>query len=438
MAITIPDKKKTEKAAAVNRFALSFLQKDSEKNSNFTQFKVGQANIVHLFSPDLIKHVLQTNPGNYLKGKEFDVLKISIGKGLLTNEGESWLKQRRLIQPLFHKQHLAAFSMQMVASTASLIQKWETKQNAIIEDMYSEIVELNLDIILKTIFSNDMTNIEEEIKTITAALIEETAASMVSVLGSVSGIQDLQSLKKNAVYLSGIISDITESRKKKQAAHFDLLDMLMNAEYADTKQKIEPKQLLDELMTLLFTGMETTSSALTFVLYLLYGHPDVLEKFYNEIKFLNGRPPSPEDFKNLPYTNQIISESMRLYPPVWYISRSAIQDDSIEDLKINRGDAIVFSPYIMHRSSKFWEQPDVFNPERFKDRNQNNNFIYFPFGGGPRTCIGNNFAFMSLTTSLVMIAQKFKLQPVSSGQLKLSPLITLRPKEPLMMGIKKV
>jgi cytochrome P450 len=432
-------RKQVEMAIAFNRAPLEFLQNDAASASGSSRFKIGPANFVHVFDPTLIKHVLQSGYKNYARSKEFEVLKPIMGNGLPTNEGESWLKQRRLIQPFFHSRYISSFSKQMTESTAAMLVQWQDKKDGVVEDVFSEMIVLTLDIITKTLFGYDMKEKILELKQVTTVLIELLSKNMQSAIGSFSTDTSQQKeIEHNTKLLSDIISEVVNSRSNSNTESFDLLNMLMQAEDADSKEKIGHQQLKDELVSLLLTGHETSSVALTFALHLIYSYPEVRDKFINELKTLNGKPPSPEDMRSLPYTLQIIHETLRLYPPLWNITREAINDDKTDGLDIRKGDTVLVSPYVMHRDSRFWENPETFSPERFNDMSRINEFAYFPFGLGPRKCIGNQFALMSMTISLAMIGQQFILTPISSGKINLNPLITIRPKEKISMKLTKV
>lgn len=429
-------RKQVETALAFHRKPLEFLQKNAENNLHFSRFKIGSKKFVHVFDPELIKHILHSGHKNYSRTYELETLKLALGNGLPTNEGESWLKQRKTILPLLHKKYLESFANYMVECTAEVLEKWNSKTDGVVKDVYSEMTELTLAIITQTLFGSKLKENRFVIKNLVAALTESVSIIMQDISKtSVTTNPHRQSIEENAKKLRFIISEQVDSQKITNQP-LSLLNMLLQSKDADTGESMSSAQLNDELISLLFTGHETSSVALTFALQLIYSHPEVYKRFTNELKLLDGKAPGPEDMKKLSYTLCIIHETLRLYPPVWNIIRLASKADITNKLSIEAGDTIFLSPYVMHRSEKFWNEPEKFNPDRFSDMKSINEFIYFPFGAGPRKCIGYQFALMSITIVLAMIGQKFILHPLQN-KIELNPLITIRPGKPMSMKLTK-
>ncbi len=427
-----------EKILEFNEDPLKFLQKDASEHATFSRFKFGAKSFVHVFSPAIIKHVLLSNYKNYSKSDEYEALKIVFGNGLSTNDGESWMKHRRMVQPLFYKKHLETFSTQMQNCTEAAIKKWTENERGVIDDLYAEMMELNLAIICRSLFGNEMNDKMKDLTQAINAIVNELSICVQNVVGLSILPKSENVLRQNAAIIKSLITDIVVDRKKSSKTYFDLLNMLMYAEDADSKEKMNDAQLVNEVITLLVGGHEPAASALTFLLYLTYTHPNEYEKLCAEVKILEGRAPGVNEFKNLPYTQHVINEALRLYPPVWNITRKAIAADEIEGLKIFKNDTILISPYVMHRNPKYWESPTTFVPERFAEKDKIDNYSYFPFGRGPRTCIGNNFALMSMTISLVLIVQQLALKTKSTEELKLKPLITIHPLNKLSFEVNSI
>lgn len=427
-----------EKILEFNADPLQFLQKDASEHPKFSRFKFGAKSFVHVFSPTIIKHVLLSNCKNYSKSDEYEALKIVFGNGLSTNDGDSWLKQRRMVQPLFYKKHLETFSTQMQSCTKTIIKKWMKSECGVIDDLYAEMMELNLAIISRSLFGNDMNDKMKDLTQAINAIVNELSICVQNAVGLSILPQSETVLRQNAAIIKSLITDIIIRRKKSSKTYFDLLNMLMYAEDTDSKEKMNDAQLINEVITLLVGGHEPAASALTFVLYLIYTHPNEYDKLCAEVKTLEGRAPGANELKNLSYTQQVINEALRLYPPVWNITRKAIAADEVEELKINKNDTILISPYVMHRNPKYWESPTAFIPERFVEKNKIDNYTYFPFGRGPRTCIGNNFALMSMTISLVLIVQRLVLKIKNTEELKLKSLITIHPFNKLSFEVNSI
>ena len=232
--------------------------------------------------------------------------------------------------------------------------------------------------------------------------------------------------------------EMIRKRRNESNGQTDLMTMLLNAQDEDTGLGMSDRQLFDEVMTLFMAGHETTAHTLVWTWYLLSKHPEVEKKLHNELdEVLNERLPTMDDIPNLPYTTNVIKESMRLIPAVWGIGREAVNDDEIDDYFIPAGMTIMIPIYLMHTHPEYWENSDVFNPDRFASENIPDRWVYMPFAGGPRKCIGNNFAMMEAQLALATLAQKFSLKLRSDQKIEFDPGVTLRPKSDLVMEITK-
>ncbi len=397
--------------------------------------------IAVLNDPELVRHVLQENNRNYVKSFGYDPLKLLLGNGLLTSEGDFWRKQRRLAQPGFHKEKLAAIVDTMITCTGQMLLRWE-KLEGIELNISAEMNRVALDIVSKSLF---ISNVEDEIDRISAwvtVAIEQGAERIKNPFKVPMWIPTPANVKQNKAVsvLDEVITGIIERRRKEGKQYDDLLSMLMDARDEDTGEGMSNRQLRDEVMTIFIAGHETTANALTWALYVLAQNPEIEKKLQAEIDtVMQGRPVSFEDLRNLTYTRMVIDETMRMYPPAWIIGRKNVEDDEIGGYHIPAGTNCLIPTICIHRSPKFWDNPLKFDPERFSAEKikEHKKFTYFPFGGGPRLCIGNNFALMEMQVVLASVMQRYKFELKDQTPIELDPLITLRPKQNVYLKLIK-
>ncbi len=391
-----------------------------------------------LFSRDagLLQHVLQKNQRNYTKSSiQTEDLAKYVGKGLLTAEGAHWQTQRKLIQPAFHKKQLVLLLDNIKEAITSEILKIETSTNF---DVFPVMNDLAFQTVAKSLFSSAIDEAEiNQVQHITEAaqkmLVKELRQPYLSWWFKASGkIEKHVALTREArVILKKLIVD------RKQSAHRfdDLLDMLLDARY-DDGSAMEEEQLIDELLILFTAGHETTSNALTFATELLAQHPEVQDNILNEIADFSSKD-LMQSLKESPYTQAVIEESMRLYPPAYFIDRVNIEDDNFKETHIPKGSNLLFSIYEIHRDPTLWEDPLKFKPERFIGVPKNQySAHYFPFGAGPRMCIGNNFAMYEMVMAVQALVSNFKIAHKTS-EIEITPLITLKPKNAILQFEKR-
>lgn len=385
-----------------------------------------------LSNPADIQQVLQTHVANYRKGRDYQILKSSLGEGLLTSEGELWQRQRKMTQPSFQSHQVGSFVRIMDEHTEVLLRRWDRyadEQQPF--DVVPELMHLTLNIASHALFT---TNLDSEIEVIREAL-EIGREYSVDRAWSIIRLPQSIPTSRNRRYLHAlakfhrVIDRMIAARHVAPERVADLLTMLMEAR-DESGGAMSDKQLRDEVATLLTAGHETTSLTLSWACYLLARHPEVAERICAEIQFLNGRAPAYEDLFRLKYTRNVIEEIMRLYPPVWVLSRTPVEDDEIGGYRIPAGSEILIFPYITHRHPKWWTDPDKFSPERFSPENSSGRprYAYLPFGAGPRTCVGLNFAMTEIQVVLALLLQRFRLEPTSENDtVRLDPSVTLRP-----------
>jgi cytochrome P450 len=407
------------------------------------RFRVYHKYVYIVSDPEYVKYIFKTNNSNYRKSQHYSKLKFLLGNGLITSEGDFWLRQRRLAQPIFHKQRIATFVTQMAETTQELIDQWKRTYNpADTLEIGDEMKKLALRIVGRTMLSVDLlheaSTFGEKVKSSTK-FINKRQNTFVPVPVWIPTKKNRQFLADRA-YMDSVIFKIIEERyKSDNNTANDLLSMLLDARDADTGERMNEQQLRDEVATIFLAGFETTAQALTWTWYALSQHPEIESKFHEELKeVLNGRTPEFEDLPKLQYTAQIIQEVMRLYPPVYNIGRENINDDTIGGYHIPKGSTFLISSYILHRAEGLWPEAEKFIPERFAPENAAHidNDAYVPFGGGQRKCIGNHFAMMEMQIVIAMIGQHFRLRLKQGHSIIPSPAVTLVPKHGLPMHLQ--
>ncbi|MCS6935533.1 MAG: cytochrome P450 [Chitinophagales bacterium] len=394
-------------------------------------------------NPEYARYVLVDNNRNYRKSMAYEILKLLLGNGLLTSEGEFWKKQRKLLQPAFHKQKLALLTTMMCERSAQLTDKLlhaSGKDEAV--DMLPEMTSITLDIIAKAIFSSGISEetakfIGEQMFTLNEMAIERlnNPFTLPPYFPTPFNLK-WQGIIAN---LDKLILGVIEKRRKEGVSKDDLLSMLLDARDEETGEAMDDKQLRDEVMTIFIAGNETSANALCWTLYLLSQNEEAEQKMIREIqeKFDEGKTLTFDRVMEFQYVRMVIEESMRLYPPAWAVGRRNYEDDTIGKYRIPSGTNVLIPILYYHRNKQYWQEPMKFMPERFAPeiRNQIDRFVYFPFGGGPRLCIGNHFAMLEMMIILIHLYKrlKFRLQP--GFRVVAEPLITLKPRYGLKMRV---
>ena len=392
-----------------------------------------------IFHPQDIKHVLQENYRNYSKDTYLmQFIKPVLGQGLLTNDGQSWLHQRRLMQPAFHRQHLATFGTMMTTATLAMLERWQhaTGQDQPL-DMAQEMTRLTMRIVGQALFSIDLGDETQHIGQTFMTLMKLYADYLYNPIPPL-GIPSPRNrrIQQTIRALDEVVYGIITAHRREYADQVDLLSLLLSARDAETGEEMSDRQVRDEVMTLLLAGHETTANALSWAWYLLSQHPEVEARLHTELEqVLGGQVPTVEHLPRLPYTRMVLEETMRLYPPAIGFNRKALADDEVGGYTVPARTLIWLSPYATHRHPDFWENPEVFDPERFSPERSTGrqHFAYFPFGGGPRLCIGSNFAMMEAQLILATVAQRYRLRLMPGHHVEPEVLLTMRPRNGLPM-----
>ncbi|EST54023.1 cytochrome P450 [Brevibacillus panacihumi W25] len=426
---------------AFRRDTLKFIRDAAKEYGDVVHFRFGPKRHVYMLNnPDMIKEVLVTKQAHFRKGKGLQVARAVVGDGILTSEGKKHIRQRRLMQPAFHRDRIAGYADAMVRQGVELMEDWKDGE---VRDIHQDMMKVTLAIITETMFGKTVKEGADKIgHAIDVGLkyVSTKATSFIDIPLSVPTRSNREFVESSEV-LDKTIYGLIEERRKSTGSHTDLLAMLLSARDEDDGQGMTDEQVRDEVMTIFVAGHETTANTMSWIFYLLATHPEAEQKLHDELKsVLGGRLPTVEDIPNLTYVNLIISETLRLSPAAWTINREVVEPVEIGGHTYEPGDTLMMSQYVMHRQEKYFEDPDEFRPERFAGDllKRIPAYAYFPFGGGPRICIGNNFALMEAALLLATIAQRYRLRLAQPDQkVELEPVVTLRPKNGLPMRLEK-
>lgn len=393
--------------------------------------------------PDYIKYVLQENNRNYEKGIGAAALKLLVGNGLLTSEGSFWLRQRRLAQPAFHHRRIADMADTMAQLTSQMLDTWDrTYGRGERFDVATEMMALTARIIGVTMFSTDIAGRTSDLYAALSTSIHFVNGRSASFLRMPLQVPTPtnRAFSRALGTIDSLVLAMIDDHRRSGEDRGDLLSMLIQATDADTGERMNDQQLLDEAKTVFLAGHETTANALSWAFVLLSRSPDVARRLRAEVHAVLGdRMPTFEDVGKLRYTRMVVDETLRLCPPAWSTVRTPLKDDTIGGYDIKAGSFISVSPYVVHRHPAFWTNPEGFDPARFDPDlpDTRPRFAYFPFGGGPRICIGQSFALMEATMLLAMICQRYALDLVPGHPIEPKPEVTLRPKHGVLVTLRR-
>jgi len=378
--------------------------------------------------PDDVKRVLVANHRNYTKGVGLDRVRILLGKGIMTSEAELWKRQRYMMQPLFHRRVITEFARVIGEANDRFIARWEAlAARGERLNVTDEMSELTLEIVLRSIFGTDLDRLAQQLGGNPFEVITREPS------------RDLQFAYKFRS-LTKLVAQLLARRRSEPAEHFDYVAMLMEARDKETGQPMEERQLIDEVLTLIVAGHETTASALNWTWYLLSQHREAEARLHAEVDAAPELPaPDLAQMEALPYTSQVVNEALRLYPPGWLLSRRTIEADRLGGYPVAAGTNVLLPLYLLHRHPRFWKDPEAFSPERFAPEHEAERprFAYMPFAAGPRHCIGETFALYEMLTHLYKVARRYRLTYVPDQPLELEAQINLRTRFPLHMRLER-
>lgn len=387
--------------------------------------------------PDGIDYILVKHQSNFRKSRDYRAFRPILGNGLLTSEGDFWQAQRKLIQPAFRHENIVSYADIMVGSAASMLSTWRDGQT---RDIHADMMALTLDVVAKSLFGSDVSGVAAKVGKALAPMMELFIhqAKMTFLLPEGAPVPQTPRYFRSNQQLNKIVRGIIRERRAAPRPANDLLQTLLEAQ-DDRGSRMTDEQLRDEIMTLFIAGHDTTANALSWTWYLLAQHPAVEAQLAAELRaVLENRPPSVADLPRLPYTEMVLKESMRLYPPAWGFGRRPIHDFELGGYRIPAGTNVFLSQWITQRDPRWFPDPERFDPERWRvdpvKAGRIPRFAYFPFGGGPRVCVGAGFAMMEAALLLAAIAQRFRFSLVPGHPVETLPSATLRPKH----GIKVV
>lgn len=419
----------------MQRDPLGFYAQANRDYGHYVRIRAFPGIYVHLLThPEAVEHVLQKNHKNYRKPDFFnDTVSLLAGNGILTSEGDFWLRQRRLMQPAFHRSHLANLAPLMVAAAEAFVAEQQTAPPGQPFDMLEAMMKVGLQIAGQTLFSTDISTAADDI-----GRAYRTAFAYVSHrMSNPPLIPTWLPTPRNRAFgrakrlLDRVVLGLIAARRQTATRPDDLLSLLLAAQDQGTGAGMTDAQLKDEALTLLTAGHETAGAALSWTWYLLGEYPQVQADLHDEVRGrLQDRSPTPEDLPNLPLLKAVFEEALRLYPPAWGQPREAIGADEFHGFPIPAKGIVTLNQYLTHRHPDFWQDADRFKPERFLagQSEGRHKFAYFPFGGGPRICIGNTFALLEGPLVLATILQRLRIELVPGQAIVPDPTFTLRPK----------
>jgi len=437
------------------------LQRISYQYGDISYFKLGRQHVYLINSPDYIEKVLVYDHRNFRKGKRLQLAKALLGEGLVTSEGDLHNQQRRIIQPIFHPKQITTYGKIITDYATRLNQKWKDGDTL---DMLREMMQLTLSIICKSVLNYDVESEAEDVGkalTICRNYSKRLQSPLGHVLDKIPILPNVKGARKAREELDDLVYGLVKERRQAPeygvTSYDDLLTRLLQAQdttepkptfgskstsiTATPSSGMSDTQVRDEVMTIFIAGHETTANALTWTFYLLSQNPDIEKKLLVELLTVidGNRTPTVDDIPKLTFTEKVLRESMRLFPPVWLIGRSVDNDYTLGEYTVPAGSTIMMSQYVMHHDPRYFNEPERFDPERWSSEAKSSlpRFSYFPFGGGIRGCIGEPFAWMEGILVLASIARQWKMSLVPGHRVELDPAITLRPKYGVKMKLER-
>jgi cytochrome P450 len=419
------------------RDPLTFLTTLAQSYGDLASYRMAGEQMFFVNHPQYVRDILVTNNRNFAKGRGLERTKRLLGNGLLTSEGSFHLRQRRLMQPAFHRERIASYGQTMVMYADRMRQAWSSGATV---DVSREMMQLTLSIAGKTLFDVDVESQAADVGRALTDVMESFWLMMVPFANLIERLPvgPMRRSRLARERLDAMMYGMIAERRSTARDRGDLLSMLLLAQDEDDGIGMTDRQVRDEAMTIFLAGHETTANALTWTWYLLSQSPDAEARLHAEVaEVLKGRLPTVADIPSLPFVEQVVTESMRLYPPAWIIGRRAIEPYPIGEYVAPARAILLMSQWVMHRDSRWFPDPERFNPDRWTPafKAALPKFAYFPFGGGPRQCIGEGFAWMELVLVVATLAQRWRLLLVPGHPVAPQPLVTLRTKHGMRMSI---
>jgi cytochrome P450 len=412
---------------------LEFRERMAEEYGDVVHWQVPGSHAYQLNHPEDVAHVLVHNNENYVKGEQFQrLLGPLLGNGILNSEGEEWRRNRRLVQPSFHPDRIEVYAGMMTELTADALDGWRDGETRAV---HRDMMELTLRIVSRALFGVDIDRHVEDIETAVEGFLTATTSLPNFMLPPEVPLPSRRRMADARETLDAVVDDII--REKRGEPGEDVVSMLLEAR-DESGEALSDEQIRDEAITLLTAGHETTAVSLTYTVYLLSQHPEIEERLVAELdSVLDGREPTMADLPDLEYTERVVKESMRLFPPVPGITREARAADEIRGYTVPAGSRVFMNQWVVHRDPRWYDDPLAFEPERWTDGFERSlpSLAYFPFSAGPRRCIGDRFAMLEARLILAMVYQEYHLELDSTRNLEVVPTITSRPKEEVRMRV---
>jgi cytochrome P450 len=427
-------------AVEMARSSMKFFTTCAREYGDIVYLRFFGTPICLLTHPSDIEYVLVKNPSNFVKSRDYRALKSVLGNGLLTNEGVPWQKQRKLVQPTFRHENTDRYADVMVLATTRMLDTWRDGET---RDVHQQMMALTLGIVAEALFGSDVSGHAGGVEQALAVLMNqfEGMAGLAFLLPEKLPLPSTLKFRRSVAQLDKIIYAIIHERRLARGPSKDLLEMLLRSQ-DEEGSRMSDEQLRDEVMTLFLAGHETTANALSWTWYLLAQHPEIEARLFQEIsEVLRGKLPAAADVARLPYTEMVVKESMRLYPPAWAVGRQAVGEFEMGGYKFPAGTNVAILQWNTQRDARFFPDPEKFDPERWSAESLRRNalprFAYFPFGGGPRVCVGAGFAMMEAILLLATMAQRYRMTLVAKRKVKLMPSVTLRPRNGIQMVLQR-
>ncbi|MDA3629143.1 cytochrome P450 [Saccharopolyspora sp. WRP15-2] len=431
---------------ALSKFKSNSLGLISDLQRRFggiARVKLGPYLVHQVTDPELIKHVLQDNPGNYRRGRFYRGFNLFMGHGMLTTDGAEWKARRQVAQPFFQRARLESAAPIITECVDDLLDSWaEPARDGEVIDIVDDVMRLSMGVLSRTLFGVDLRDRADELLPVVRFAIKAMiiTGKVEQMLPRWVPTRYQRDLKKHQAVLNGVLDDVIARQRARGTDDDNLVAALLSAEHPETGRPWDDRAIRAELKTHFMAGHETTGCALAWTLYAVAQHADVRRKLTAELdEVLAGRTPTVEDLPKLTYLRQVVDESLRVYPPIWVYPRDAVEDDEIGGYHVPAGTTVLISPHAAHHNADVWESPEAFDPERFCPANRHTTrYRYLPFGGGQRHCIGHHLALLELQLAVAMITQRYRLDLASGHQVVPTGLVSLRPKTGVQMRIERI